>query len=165
MNGYPIEPSHLDLDVYRLLLPFAASRPLQELSDSNESDPLNLMRKRFERSEACRLLVTIAVTIRNRVEKRCNSLIVNSLDAPVGTLVKDIANPTESALSFRVACHKIIHASDIDFIGPVSGEEVLPPLSTQIKLSGEKSDRSRTTLQWEAILDVAEFARQAYKLI
>lgn len=163
VNGYPLEPSHLNLDVYRLLLPFAASHTLRDLSGGNDSDPINQMREQFEQSEACRLLLTVAVTMRNSVEKRCNSLVTKTLGATVGTLVADIENPTDSALSFLEACHKIIHATDISFLDPATEGEGLAPLSTQIKLSGEKPVKNKT-IEWEATLDVAEFARQAYRL-
>jgi len=163
MNGYPIEPIHLDLDVYRLLLPFTASRALRDLSACNDSDPLNRMRQQFERSEASRLLLTIAVTIRNSVEKRCDSLVTQHLDATVGTLIEDTANPSDSALSFRVACHKIIHATEINFLNPATEGDELAPLSMNIKLSGKKPVNGKL-FEWDATLDVVAFARQAYLL-
>jgi hypothetical protein len=163
MNGYPIEPSHLDLDVYRLLLPFAASRPLHDLCGCDVSDPLNRMREQFERSEACRLLLTIAVIVRNSVKKKRNSLVLEHLDAPVGTLVEDLGNPAIIPLSFREACHKIIHATEVEFMSGQAEGERLQPLTMQIKLLGEKPGRGEE-LEWEAKLDVAEFARQAYRL-
>jgi hypothetical protein len=163
VNGYLIEPSHLDLDVYRLLLPFAASRQLHDLCGSDASDPLNLMREHFERSEACRLLLILAVTVRNSVENKCGPLVRHHLDAPVGTLVEDVDNPVDTPLSFREACHKIIHATDVEFMIGQAEEERLEPLTMQIKLFGEKQVRGKS-LEWEAKLDVAEFARQAYRL-
>jgi hypothetical protein len=164
MNGYPIEPSHLNLDVYRLLLPFAASRGLHDISRGDAPDPLNQMRKQFERSEACRLLLTVAVTVRNGIEKRCDPLVEHHLDASVGTLVEDVATPSNTPLTFREACHKIIHATDVEFgVEQRPEEERLAPLTMQIKLFGEKPVRGKA-LEWEATLDVAEFGRHAYAL-
>ena len=86
MDGYPMEPTQLDADAYRMLLPFVTSAGLLALLE-DETDPLNLMQKRFERSEACRLLLSAAVTIRNSVENRRDRSAELHLAAPVGTRV------------------------------------------------------------------------------
>lgn len=163
MNGYPIDQSHLDLDVYRLLLPFAASRGLHDLSTGDESDPLNRMREQFERSEASRLLLMVAVTIRNSVEKSTNPRVKRYLDASVGTLIENVNDPTDKPLTFREACHKIIHASDIEFCVAGNDEGRAAPITTEVELFGKKCDRG-TTFEWKARLDVAEFARHAYNM-
>lgn len=163
MNGYPIEPSHLDLDVYRLLLPFAASRGLHDLSTGDESDPPNRMRQQFERSEASRMLLTVAVTIRNGVERSCDPLVEHHLDASVGTLIENVHDPVEKPLTFREACHKIIHATNIEF-GVAGGDQGrAAPITTEVELFGQKPVRG-TKFEWTARLDVAEFARHAYSL-
>lgn len=164
MRGYPIECSHLDLDIYRLLLPYAASRQLYELSSGDDSDPLYRMRQQFETSEASRLLLTIAISIRNRVENSDCSQTIEFLESPVGILIKDVENPSsKSMLSFKEACHKIIHAFDVDFMVGTESTASLKPLSMEIKLFGEKKS-GKKEFEWEAIINVVEFARHAYSL-
>jgi len=159
-TGYPIDPSEVDLDIYRLLLPFAASRALHKASTGQENDPINLLRQQFEESEASRALLNVAIILRNAMDERGES-ILGSESSRVGTLVKDTNRPkTKEPLSFRESCHKIIHALQINFDAGGEGQGKLPYLRPIVHLYGKKRDKKHV-LEWKATFNIFAFARRA----
>lgn len=156
MTGLPIDIQHIDRDIYYLLVLFSASKLLAS-HDTGEADAVRTLRDQFEASEATKQLISVAVCVRNGIDAgRPGPAEYRKplLQRTVGAL-KQKRKKTD--LRFRDACHKIIHAQGLEFVTrSAKGVDYIVP---KVKLWGEHRD-----VEWEATVDVLEFARLACAL-
>lgn len=156
MRGLPIDVQHIDRDIYYLLVLFSASKLLAS-QNAGEADAVRTLRSQFEASEATKQLISVAVCVRNGIDagrRGPTEYQKPLLQKTVGTL-KQEGKKTE--LRFRDACHKIIHATYLDFVSrSTKGVDYILP---RVLLWGEHRN-----VEWEATVDVLEFARLAYAL-
>lgn len=158
-RGYPIDERSTHLDAYRLVGIFCAS---DFVSAGGDLDWLPLKHE-FERSEACRILVSLAATSRNEIDlgEEESTFGRRTIDLEVGQLVEDDEQPNQVVpLTFREACNKIIHSLYIDFdlkepISPYPNAALNPV----VYLNGRKSGK-----RWTAKLDVYRFAHGATRV-
>ncbi len=148
MNNYPIAAEALDLEIYQLACIFASSKELAKISKQHNS--FSSLTETFELSEASKKLITIAVALRSALDSNPH----RHKEVEVGSLIKNTSKIEKVPLSFREACNKIIHASDIEFFDV---DENYTPLNWSIKLWGSHFDQD-----WEATLDVAKFIESAH---
>ncbi|MBU1355903.1 MAG: hypothetical protein KJ620_04990 [Candidatus Edwardsbacteria bacterium] len=156
-TGLPIDIQHIDRDIYYLLVLYSASR-LLALEETDDSETIRTLRDQFEASEATKQLISVAVCVRNGIDAgRPGPAEYREqlLQKTVGTLKQDGRKGTE--LRFQEACHKIIHATDLEFVTrSVKGKTYITP---GVILWGE-----HRKVEWEARIDVLEFASLAYRL-
>ena len=67
-RGHPIDIITIEREVYWLAAVFAASRTLHDLTPDEEEHEFDSLRLRFETSEASRLLISVAVMLRNLMD-------------------------------------------------------------------------------------------------
>lgn len=161
-QGYPIESVLIELQIYHLLTVFCASQKLHQLAAIKDNDELDTMRQRFEESEACRLLISVAIMLRNLMDATSPEAIklrMREQDAIVGTLQPDERETTSERLLFRDACNKIIHAYHINFDMDEEKPRKMNYINPTIYLYGEHHGS-----KWRATIDVVDFARCAYRL-
>jgi hypothetical protein len=157
-DGYPIEPEFVRLDIYRLMTCFGGSRFITESAQSEnkwESEFFRSLANDLERSEISRLLVSIAVTSRNHMDQGG----WHAADLPglppdeVGVLCSDARQLGASApLTFREACNKVIHATNIRFEVNQDADYKTWYLLPIIHLYGDKNGTG-----WKATVDVPKF--------
>lgn len=162
-QGYPIEGILIELEIYRLLCIFCSSHDLHKLSTGGENDDLDSMRQKFEETEACRLLISIAIMLRSITDTTPShtKLRLGEQEPVVGTLQPDIENNETKTtdLMFRNACNKIAHADHINFDMAEDNPEKMSYINPTVYLYGELHEK-----QWKASVNVIEFARIAYCL-
>jgi len=163
--SHPIEPQTLQRELYWLAAAVAASEGLHRFADENrDDDELDTLRVRHEVTEASRLLISIAVIIRNLQDSPIprpsgpNRALRKSLQTPivVGTLN---SNGKESALNLRECCNKIIHALFVSFPVATANDRKLSHITSQVILRGELKGKA-----WEANVDIMQFIRAAYRV-
>lgn len=156
MTGLPIDSQHIDRDIYYLLVLFSASKLLAS-QDTGEADAVRTLRSQFEELEAVKQLISVAVCVRSGIDadRRAPTEYQKPfLQKIVGTLKQE---GKKAELRFRDACHKIFHATDLEFVSrSTKGVDYIMPM---VLLCGE-----HRSVEWEAKVDVLEFARIAYKL-
>jgi len=146
MDGYPIAAEALDLEVYVLAAVFAGSAALAGLEARHRG--LRWVRGTFERPEASRRLISLAVMVRSQLD-----VLSRSCDMTVGTYVRDVRDQSEQEpLTLREACNKIIHAESVELSPGKWEHSESPALSTAIVLEG-----TFQRCEWRADLDVVAF--------
>ncbi len=154
MTGLPIDIQHLDRDIYCLLVFLSASKQLTAFEE-NDSDAIYMLRTQFEASEAAKQLISVAVCLRNSIDSGRKVFADDTaLQKPVG---KIYVTGRIQNLGFRDACHKIIHATDLEFKERKSNGRAC--ISPSVILWGIHKN-----VEWEARINVIEFARVAYRL-
>jgi hypothetical protein len=165
-RGHRLQSPIVRRDFYHLLTAFLASKHLIGLSDGQDHCPFWRVRDEFEESEIVRLLVTTAVGARIREEdlrafEKARGLQLPK-SPPVGTLVRNIARPTqEEPLHLREACNKIIHAELINFDRVNAKKPTKSYLNPKVYLYSSRDRKSG----WRAVLHVAEYAGVGLSLV
>ncbi|MFH1657920.1 MAG: hypothetical protein ABIG35_01280 [Pseudomonadota bacterium] len=143
------------LELHRLLAIIFASKSFAELRVGNgeEWDPIDHLQQ-FEDDEITRILLSVSITARvidDRYDK-----VFDLVAGNCGSLFEtDEKGTTESGLTLREACNKIIHAQKIRF--DISETEATQRyLNPIIYLYGER----RKGQEWKAVLNVIDFAKE-----
>ena len=151
----------LFLDLYRLVTLFMASRELARAAGTNEYHPFAFLGELHDRSEAARLLVNIAVRARASLDTDPDQTWRKQRGTPrqVGTLkTASEGRWKNSALSFRDACNKIIHAHSITFDRRRGAGTIHPHIASVVYLHGDHNGR-----EWKAALKVIDFVDCAFR--
>lgn len=143
------------LELHRLLAIIFASKSFAELRVGNGEkwDPIDHLQQ-FEDDEITRILLSVSVTA--RVIDDRNNKVFDLVAGDCGKLFEtDEKGTTETGLTLREACNKIIHAQKIRF--DISETETTQRyLNPIIYLYGER----RKGHEWRAVLDVVDFAKE-----
>src|SRR5438132_9505388 len=110
-EGLGISSEFLDHELYLLGCLIHASEAMDELG----KHPLCELRQRFQETEIGRLLLTVAVAVRNAMDQNPyrTEYWLQGVEDNVGTF-KNLKRKEEPAvLSFREACNKLIHSLSI----------------------------------------------------
>lgn len=113
-SGYSPDMEVTQLDLYRLLNQFLASKPLSTkcVKDGKLFHAMYMLDKFFE-IEATKILLSSAVIARVMDDKNKD---LSQYNTSCGILISDLNNPTETIdLQLREACNKIIHAKTIKY--------------------------------------------------
>jgi hypothetical protein len=152
------------LDVYRLLSHCLASRVMASIEDSSNQRTFSTFLTNQEKPEISRLLVHIATYYRIKYDDGSweHGKWLQHKFQGVGTLVEDIKAPAprSSALDFREACNKIIHATGVHFDGGVDPNTNAEYLNPVVYLYGSKAKK-----EWKATLDIVQFCTAANHVI
>lgn len=157
-----IEKHQMQATLYELSTIVFGSEGLAKLSTGDDKDEFDSLRVHHEVSRASKLLIEIAVILRNLIDNSfwpkdiLHKIRIESRnELSVGIICE--ANKAEKPLSFRQACNKIIHAESISF-----GMKEIPSkmrcLDGKVELHGK---RNETT--WIASIEVADFIRMAVR--
>lgn len=162
VEGYPLRGERITLLCYRLLCGFLASPQLAKLTEARLDDPISGLRDEFEQVEIAHHLVEIAIYCRTAQDffLRLTPLNADWLSNPVGSLKTQINNRRSEALTFREACHKLIHAEDITWEVQNEKGGHKRYLKPTVFLYGTKSRQ-----KWKATLNVTQFVKEAFSLL
>ncbi|TKJ38641.1 MAG: hypothetical protein CEE38_02760 [Planctomycetes bacterium B3_Pla] len=160
-QGHRIETITLEREVYWLAAVFAASSTLHRLAPDEDDNELDKLRLHFEISEASRLLISVAVMLRNLMDAQSSEMLelsIRKMDMIVGhyTIGK---KRRKKDLTFREACNKLIHALHINFDMAGMNKKKLCYLRPKVYLYGDFRDED-----WRAVVDVTKFIKIAYRL-
>lgn len=166
MNPHPtsflIDQSLIYSSLYDLAAVLSGSEGLARRSTGNARDELDKLRIRHEVGQATKLLIEVAVVLRNLLDGENWPLdVIHEMrverrpERNVGVLQR--LDRGETALSFRDACNKLIHSQRISF-----GMEELPGktryLDGTVEVYGSKAGQD-----WIAKIDLFEFVRMAVR--
>jgi len=163
--GIPRDDTFVDRELYRLVTIFAASSFLSEQrGDNDESNLFGYCLRYFELPEVGQILVSLAAILRNDWEHRRESidehLSLVAQDPKVGTLIEDLANPTNQRdLHIRDSLHKIIHARTINFERSEGTSAYSGHLLPRVHLYGKKKAK-----EWKATIDIYTWAEVVHSL-
>ena len=160
--GAPRHVFTVSRDLYTLLTVFGASQTIA--SRARKANVYDFVRREFEVVEVGRILTVLAATLRNEWDAN-PGIMVSRLesfgipeDAPVGTLVPNIAKPNVSwPLPVRDSFNKILHCTVLNLDrseGPSIYDGHLNPF---VHLYGEHQNA-----EWRATLDVYRWADVVY---
>lgn len=157
-EGLGIVSEFLDHQLYLLGCMVHTSLAFEALGNH----PLLMLRQQFQESEIGRLLITIAVVVRNAMDQNPPraEYWLEGVEDNVGTL-KNLGqkNETGSVLVFRDACNKLIHCLSINFHyvseNPKRGMALVP----LAHLYGTKGQE-----KWKATIDIDKFIAVASQL-
>ncbi len=154
-EGYHPNTETTFLELHRLLAIIFASKNFAELRTGNGEtwEPIEHLQQ-YEDDEITRILLAVSITA--RVIDDRNDKILDLVARDCGRLFEtNEQGTTETGLSLREACNKIIHAQKIRF--DVSETETTQTyLNPIIYLYGER----RKGQEWKAVLDVISFAKE-----
>jgi len=160
-EGLGISGEFLDRQLYLLGCMVHASAAFEKLGEH----PLRDLRQQFQETEIGRLLLTVAVAVRNAMDQNPSraEYWLQGVDDNVGALMPlDGKNKTESVLKFREACNKLIHCLSINFDykskKPKRGMALIP----LVHLYGINAMKGNE--EWKATIDVNKFIRVASQL-
>lgn len=154
-----IERPLIHATLYELASIVFSSKALAELSSGDDRDEFERLRVRHEIAMATKLLVEVAVILRNLLDGDSWPMDVihathveSRPEVPVGELVQ-VDKTTE--LPFREACNKLIHSERISFgMSDVPGK--MAHLDGIVEAHGRKGSK-----KWVATIRVADFIRMA----
>jgi|LSQX01.2.fsa_nt_gb hypothetical protein len=156
-EGYPIHECYslLEQKAFHLLSIINASSKSNALSDLK--DTLVVEYECSEVSRLFRLLLECSVIIRNEIDLKSGSNIgrIYSENSCIGKLYQDIEKAIDQVeeLTFREACHKIIHARHINFdLENAKSIRQYDSINNIVYLYGEFHHK-----EWKAELDVCKF--------
>lgn len=155
-EGLGISSEFLDHQIYLLGCMVHASAAFETLGDH----PLLGLRQQFQEAEIGRVLLTIAVAVRNAMDQNPSraEYWTQGVDDNVGTL-NWLGSKKESVLIFREACNKLIHCLSINFHyvseNPRRGMAIVP----LVHLYGMKEQK-----EWKATIDINKFIGVASQL-
>lgn len=151
-EGLGISGDFLDYQLYLLGCIVGASSSFEGLGNH----ALLTLRERFQEVEIGRILLTVAIAVRNETDQnpgRAENWL-QGLEDDVGTLQSKRRG--ELTLSFREACNKIIHCLSINFHyasdNPRRGMALIP----QVHLYGTKGKE-----EWRVTVDINKFIQVA----
>ena len=152
-EGLGISYSALSIEIYRLLCMFHASPSMQK----SGSDSHLQLRMEHQESEIGRVLLFVAVTLRNAMDQnpsRADYWLSHSPSDVVGVLTPDLKEVKKfEDLRFREACNKIIHSDSINFDYKVRKPKRGDVLNPRVHVYGTLRRR-----HWKATLEIDPFA-------
>ena len=166
MDAHPtsllIDRALIYSSLYDLAAVVFGSEGLARQSTGEDRDEFEKLRIRHEIGQATKLLIEVAVVLRNLLDGEQWPLdVIHEMrverrpERNVGVLQS--ANREETALSFREACNKLIHAQRVSF-----GMRELPGktacLDGTAELNGTRAGQS-----WVAKIELSEFIRMAVR--
>lgn len=148
--------------LYDLAAVVFGSEGLAKLSTGDNHDEFDRLRVQHEVGQATKLLIEIAVVLRNLIDGEQWPLdVIHQMrvegrpEEPVGVLRAE--GVPDSALAFREACNKLIHAQRISF-----GMQDLPGkmafLNGIVELHGKKAKQN-----WVAQIELSKFIKMAVR--
>jgi hypothetical protein len=155
------DPSGLGLELYRLLAIFAGGRGL---SERRSDEPLDVFARSivdFEYLEISRILLTVAIVIRNETDGSDSPTVTQVLPQTVGWLEPDLDGHAgkRHALTFRESLNKIIHAHALNLDRSDPSTMTSGYVNPVVYAYGEKNKSV-----WKAELEVFAWAQLAYLL-
>lgn len=157
-EGLSISSEFLDHQLYLLGCIVHASAVFEQLDDKALRD----LRQQFQESEISRLLLTVAVAVRNVMDQNPTraSYWLDGEDDSVGKL-KTMGGKKEgdSILNFREACNKLVHCLSINFDYKARKPRRGMAINPVVHLYGAKG-----TQEWKATIDINKFIGVASKL-
>ncbi|EGR3356116.1 TPA: hypothetical protein ACQYFN_004737, partial [Vibrio parahaemolyticus] len=147
-----ISSDEFEKDVYWLLSIFHASKGLSRVSDE-----VLQVKSLWQESEAVRLLLNIAVVVRNRLEVKKSACLKGYQDN-VGTL-EFVSSGETRELTFREACNKIIHSKRVTFLYETEPAYAGDPLKDNVIVRGQIGNKD-----WIAMIDINKFSTLALVL-
>lgn len=155
-----IERTLIHASLYDLAAVVFGSEGLACLSTGENHDEFDKLRVRHEITQATKLLIEIAVVLRNLLDSGNWPLdeiqgmgVENRPKTEVGVILEE--SKQEASLGFRDACNKIIHAKKVAF-GMRTLPEKMDFLDGTVELHGDWQGRS-----WVAKIRLADFIRMA----
>lgn len=158
-RNFDLNSSTVRRDLYRLASIVMADHVFVE-EFQGEDDPLRQLRGQFIEDEIVHLLISTAIM--NRIQDEhmqpfrndSNELSFSSIDRPCGTLqiVNGDDADTNTTLSFREACNKIVHC--VHLVAETGGDPEHYPVGNTIILRGTYRDEA-----WIAHLNIMEYIR------
>jgi len=157
-----IESALIYSSLYDLAAVVFGSEGLARLSTGDNRDEFDKLRVRHEVAQATKLLIEVAVVLRNLVDGGNWPLDVvheTRVDGCPETIVGTIQEETKEpkSLRFRDACNKLIHAKRISF-GMAKLPERMSYLDGTVDLHGDWNGK-----EWIAKLSLADFMRMAVR--
>jgi hypothetical protein len=157
-EGLGISSEFLDHQLYLLGCMVHASAAFDKLGNN----PLCNLRQQFQEAEIGRLLLTIAVAVRNAMDQNPSraEYWLQGIKDDVGVL-KNLASQkdVERTLSFREACNKLVHCLSINFHyvaeKPRRGMALVP----RVHLYGTRGKE-----EWKATIEIDRFIEVASQL-
>ena len=148
--------------LYDLAAVIFGSEGLAKQSTGDHRDEFDKLRIQHEVGQATKLLIEIAVVLRNLIDGEqwpldvIHEIRVESRpEEAVGVL--RVAGESDGELSFREACNKLIHAQRISFgMQDLAGKVSF--LNGIVELQGSKSKKN-----WIAKIDLSKFIRMAVR--
>ncbi len=162
VEGYPLRGERATVLCYRLICGILASPRLAKLTAPPLDDPISQLRDEYELSEAAHHLVEIAIYCRTAQDHflKLTPLNIDWLTNAVGTLKSPATRRGNEPLTFREACHKLIHAEDITWEVVNERGRHQRYIKPVVYLYGSKQKKN-----WRASLDVVLFVKEAYSLL
>jgi hypothetical protein len=148
--------------LYDLAAVVFGSEGLAKQSTGYGRDEFDKLRVQHEVGRATKLLIEIAVVLRNLIDgERWPLDVIHEMrvegrpEEPVGELRAEVG--PGAALSFREACNKLIHAQRISFgMQDLAGK--MSFLNGVVELRGTKAKQ-----HWVAQIDLSKFIRMAVR--
>lgn len=162
-GGYPHDPTILYNDLFFLATTFGASKNTSTFrktkGDAENSSSLFSIFRNFEYSEASKRILAVAVICRNelKITEYKKSDFKN-----VGEIKK--GRTKKQDLDLLTACHKIIHARDINFDLTIAKDIRSGYLKPVIYLYGSEKNQGVTT-EWKATLRIFDFIEEVFKVL
>jgi len=165
MEAFPttllIERPLIFATIYELSTIIFGSEGLAKLSTGDNRDEFDKLRVRHEVAQASKLLIEIAVVLRNLIDSPSWPMdkiheihVKDRSEKSVGTIM---VNEKKSELSFRETCNKLIHAESISF-GMNSIPNKMDYLDGNVTIHGKKQKKP-----WVAEVELSDFIRMAVR--
>lgn len=166
MDAFPtsllIERPLIYASIYELSAIVFGSEGLAKLSTGDNRDEFDKLRVRHEIAQASKLLIEIAVILRNFIDSGkwpidpIHAISVEECpEMKVGKIKEE--GKEDKELSFRQACNKLIHSERLSF-----GMQSLPGkmdfLDGSVELHGKREGQA-----WTANINVSKFVRMAVR--
>ena len=155
-GGYPSDPTIIMVEAYRLMCVFGGSREVEKVRgrfpDHSAFPPIDGPSKwirMLELSEASRLLLSLAVMLRNTLDRSAITSATNDklLETEVGNIrILNKSKAKLKPLKVREACNKIVHALNINFDFTDRNNICAGRLRPIVHLYGERMYNARTTI-------------------
>jgi len=166
MQAFPtallIERPLIYSSLYDLAAVVFGSEGLARLSTGDDRDEFDKLRVRHEVAQATKLLIEVAVILRNLLDGRnwpLDAIHETRVDGRPETHVGVIWEEAkmETSLGFRDACNKLIHAKQISF-GMAALPDRMNFLDGTVELHGDWQGKD-----WVAKVRLADFIRMAVR--
>jgi hypothetical protein len=157
-----IERPLIYASIYELSAIVFGSEGMARLSSGDDRDEFDKLRVRHEVAQASKLLIEIAVVLRNLIDSGSwpmdpvHEVRVQERPEVCVGVVRE-TNKNEKDLSFRQACNKLVHAERISF-GMKSIAGKMDHLDGTVELHGR-----RGTDSWVADIKLSDFIRMAVR--
>lgn len=166
MEAFPttllIERPLIYASLYELSAIVFGSEGIAKLSTGDDHDEFDKLRVRHEVAQASKLLIEIAVVMRNFIDSEQWPMdpvheirVERRPEVSVGTV--SVKDSDEKELSFREACNKLIHAERVSF-GMIPTPEKMDSLDGTAKLHGRRGKQV-----WVANIQLSNFIRMAVR--